>query len=146
MINESFANISATTAPIFVKFETYVHKLVKNYKTNFCKDLYTHTGTPCLCPVCARVFTDLYQISFVSSFLSYELKFWISKRSELTFWRYLQNNIDYILGISLVYLRYVYISSIARVHIRYISVISQVYHMYISGVFQEYLRKITGIS
>ena len=37
-----FANISATKAPIFMKFETYIHKILKNYQMIFCKDPCTH--------------------------------------------------------------------------------------------------------
>ena len=33
-----FANISATKAPIFMKFETYIHKIVKNYQRKILKD------------------------------------------------------------------------------------------------------------
>ena len=33
-----FANISATKARIFMKFETYIHKIVKNYQKIFHKD------------------------------------------------------------------------------------------------------------
>ena len=45
MIFESqynFANISVTKAPILMKFETKVHKIVKNYKIFFGKDPCTH--------------------------------------------------------------------------------------------------------
>ena len=48
MIFESrynFANISATKAPIFMKFETYINKIVKNYKIFFGKDPCTHART-----------------------------------------------------------------------------------------------------
>ena len=37
-----FANISATEARIFMKFETYIHKTVKIYHKIFCKDPSTH--------------------------------------------------------------------------------------------------------
>ena len=37
-----FANISATEAQIFMKFETYIHELVKNHQIFFCKDPCTH--------------------------------------------------------------------------------------------------------
>ena len=40
-----FANISATKAPIFMKFETYIHKIVKNYHKIFGKDLCIHART-----------------------------------------------------------------------------------------------------
>ena len=38
-----FANISATKARIFMKFETFFHKIVKNYLLIFHKDPCTHT-------------------------------------------------------------------------------------------------------
>ena len=37
------ANISATKARIFIKFQTYIHKIVKNYQKIFCKDPCTHS-------------------------------------------------------------------------------------------------------
>ena len=40
-----FANISATKAPIFMKFETYIYKIVQNYQMIFRKDLCTHART-----------------------------------------------------------------------------------------------------
>ena len=40
-----FANISATKAPIFMKFETYIYKIVHNYQQIFCKDPCTHVCT-----------------------------------------------------------------------------------------------------
>ena len=40
-----FSNISITKARIFMKFETYIHKKVKNYLLIFCKDLCTHAHT-----------------------------------------------------------------------------------------------------
>ena len=40
-----FANISATNAPIFMKFETYVHKVVKNYQQIFHKNPCIHART-----------------------------------------------------------------------------------------------------
>ena len=40
-----FANISATKAPIFMKFETCIHMIVQNYQKNFCKDPCTHART-----------------------------------------------------------------------------------------------------
>ena len=36
-----FANISATKNPIFIKFETYIRKVIKIYHYIFCKDLWT---------------------------------------------------------------------------------------------------------
>ena len=77
-----FANISATKARIFMKFENYNHKIVKNYQKIFRKDLctYTHSRginvrghvlsrrnarahifTSCAL-VCARIFTKNQQI------------------------------------------------------------------------------------
>ena len=40
-----FANISATIALIYVKFEIYIHKIVKNYQMIFRKDPCTHART-----------------------------------------------------------------------------------------------------
>jgi len=40
-----FANISATKAPIFMKFETFIHEIVKNYQIIFRKDLCIHPRT-----------------------------------------------------------------------------------------------------
>ena len=40
-----FANISATKAPIFMKFETSFHKIVKNYQKMFHNDPYTYLRT-----------------------------------------------------------------------------------------------------
>ena len=40
-----FANISATKAPIFMKFESKLHKIVNNNQHHFCKDLSTHACT-----------------------------------------------------------------------------------------------------
>ena len=40
-----FANISATKARIFMKFETYIYKIVKNCLLIFCKDPCTHVRT-----------------------------------------------------------------------------------------------------
>ena len=40
-----FANISATKAPIFMKFETSFHKIVKNYQKIFHKYPCTHAHT-----------------------------------------------------------------------------------------------------
>ena len=71
-----FANISATKAPIFMKFETYIHKIVKNYQKKFRKDLCTHARTrgvnmrarvssrqntrTHIYPSCARVFAWIF--------------------------------------------------------------------------------------
>ena len=84
-----FANISATKAPIFMKFETYIYKIVQSYQMIFCKDPCTHAGTrginvrarvfvatkrasARLRLVCPGVCTDLYEKSFDDSLLSYE--------------------------------------------------------------------------
>ena len=40
-----FANISATKTRIFMKFETYIYKIVKNCLLIFCKDPCTHVRT-----------------------------------------------------------------------------------------------------
>ena len=40
-----FSNISATKTRIFMKFETYIHKISKNYLLIFRKDPCTHTRT-----------------------------------------------------------------------------------------------------
>ena len=77
-----FANISATKAPILMKFETYIHKILKNYLLIFRKDPCTHARTrdknmrarvsyrqnasahiyaSCVC-VCAQIFTKNQQI------------------------------------------------------------------------------------
>ena len=42
---DCFANISATKAPIFVKFQTYIHKIVKNQQQIFRKDPCTNART-----------------------------------------------------------------------------------------------------
>ena len=39
------ANISATKAPIFMKFETFINKILKNYQMIFCKDPCTNPST-----------------------------------------------------------------------------------------------------
>ena len=49
-----FANMSATKAPIFMKFDTYIHKTVKIYHMNFCKDPCTQARTRGV-NACARV-------------------------------------------------------------------------------------------
>ena len=77
-----FANISVTKARIFMKFETYIYKIIKNYQTIFRKDPCTHARTrgkimrarvssrqnardyiyaSCVC-VCARIFTKNHLI------------------------------------------------------------------------------------
>ena len=48
-----FANISTTKAPIFMKFEAFIHEIVKNYQIIFCKDPCIHTRTRGV-NVCAR--------------------------------------------------------------------------------------------
>ena len=76
-----FANISATKAPIFMKFETYIHKIVKNYPKKFRKDLCTHARTrgvnmrarvssrqntrTHIYPSCARVFAWIFTKIFL---------------------------------------------------------------------------------
>ena len=40
-----FVNISGTKAPIFIKFETLIHEIVKNYQMIFCKDPSAHART-----------------------------------------------------------------------------------------------------
>ena len=80
MISKSqdcFANISLTKAPFFMKFQIYIHKIVKNIHKIFHKDPSTHARKRCLnvrarvlsrrnvlahiyasCgPVCGRIFT-----------------------------------------------------------------------------------------
>ena len=57
MISKSqdcFANISLTIAPIFLKFKTNIHKIVKNYHKNFRKDLCAHAHTRSI-NLCMRV-------------------------------------------------------------------------------------------
>ena len=49
-----FANISATKARIFIKFQTYIHKIVKNDQKIFRKDPCAHAHTRGV-NVCARV-------------------------------------------------------------------------------------------
>ena len=85
MIFESqynFENIFETKALIFMKFETKVYQIVKNYHKNFRKDPCTHTRTrgvnvrarvssrqnarghvyaSCAC-VCARIFTKIFVV------------------------------------------------------------------------------------
>ena len=77
-----FANISATKARIFIKFQTYIHKIVTNDQKIFRKDQCTHAHTRgvnvcegvlsrrnalaqifALCaPVCGRILTKNQQI------------------------------------------------------------------------------------
>ena len=89
-----FVNISATEAQIFLKFETYIHKVVKNHQMIFHKDPCTDGRTQgvCVCArfiatkrahvrlrlVCAQMCTDLYEKSFDDSLLPYEYKSQIS--------------------------------------------------------------------
>ena len=40
-----FANISATIAQIFMKFETYLHMIIRNHQMNFLKYPCTHART-----------------------------------------------------------------------------------------------------
>ena len=49
-----FANISAMKAPILMKFETYIHMIVKNYQKKNHKDPCTHVRERCV-NVCVRV-------------------------------------------------------------------------------------------
>ena len=42
---DCIANIFATKAPIFIKFDTYILKIVKNYQKKFRKDPCTHART-----------------------------------------------------------------------------------------------------
>ena len=49
-----FANIFATEAHIFMKLETYIHKIVKNHQMIFRKDPCTDARTRGV-SVCARV-------------------------------------------------------------------------------------------
>ena len=79
-----FANISAMKALIFMKFETYFHKIVKNYLLIFRKDPCTHARirgenmhacvllqqnalvhiyASCVC-MCAQIFTKNQQVIF----------------------------------------------------------------------------------
>ena len=99
MIFESqynFANISVTKAPILMKFETKVHKIVKDYhKRSRARFVATKRACARFVFVCASVCMDLYQRKFGISLLSYELKFQISLRSELSLQRYLQNCTDF---------------------------------------------------
>ena len=89
-----FANICATKASIFMKFETYVHKIVKNHLPIFYKDPCTHARTrgknmrarvssrqnarahvyaPCV-RVCARIFMKnhlLILYNFVNTIIKF---------------------------------------------------------------------------
>ena len=67
-----FANISATKAQIFMKFETYICKIVKIIKYPC-----THAHTRGV-NVCAPVCTDLYEKLFDDSLLPYKDKSQIS--------------------------------------------------------------------
>ena len=76
-----FANISATKTRIFMKFETYIYKIVKNYQKIFRKDLCTHARTrgvnmrarvssrqntrTHIYPSCARVFAWIFTKFFL---------------------------------------------------------------------------------
>ena len=90
-----FANISTTKAPIFMKFEIYIHKIVKNHQKSFRKDLWKHQRTwgvnvrarissrqnrrAHVYASCARVSARIFtQKSFDNSLLSYEYKSQIS--------------------------------------------------------------------
>ena len=77
-----FANISTTKAPIFMKFETYIHKIVKNHQMIFRKDPCKHAPTrfvnvrarvlprqnarahvyTSFARVCARIFTKISKV------------------------------------------------------------------------------------
>ena len=83
-----FANISAMKAPIFMKFEATIHKVVKNYQNIFCKVLCPHTCTRGInmrtrvfsrqnqhshvYASCARVCTRIVTKKFDDSLKSYE--------------------------------------------------------------------------
>ena len=85
-------NISSTEARIFMKFETYVHKIVIDHEPNFHKDIGTpgiidpifcmwapfHRECARLCLVRAHLCTDLYENLVVGRLLSYEHKSQIS--------------------------------------------------------------------
>ena len=90
-----FANISAMKASIFMKFETYINKIVKKYQMIFrkdpCKDACTrgvnvrahvlsrrNARAHVYAFVRVRVCTDLYEKSLDNSLLSYEFKSQIS--------------------------------------------------------------------
>ena len=91
----NFANISATKALIFIKFDTSIHKIVKNHQQIFHKDLCIHAHKRRKCVrvrffvtkltfvatkgasaplrlVCAHARTDFYEKSVDDSLLSYE--------------------------------------------------------------------------
>ena len=59
-----FANISATKDPIFMKFETYIHKTVKIYHKIFCKDPCTHVRTRGV-SACTRVLSRRNALAYV---------------------------------------------------------------------------------
>ena len=89
-----FANISATEAQIFMKFEIYLHKVVKNHqiicRKDPCKDARTRGVSVCArvssrqnahahvyvsCPrVCARIFTKNY-LMILYNLMKISLKF-----------------------------------------------------------------------
>ena len=67
-----FANISATKAPIFMKFETQLHKIINNNQHHFCKDPSTHARSggvnarahvyvSCV-RVCSRIFLKIFLV------------------------------------------------------------------------------------
>ena len=84
-----FSNISAAKAPIFIKFETSIHKIVKNYQKIFREDLCTHArkqgvhvrarvsswqnaSAHVYASLRAGVYTVLYEKSFDNYLLSFE--------------------------------------------------------------------------
>ena len=89
-----FANISATKAPIFMKFETYIHNIVDNYQKKIRTDQCTHVRARCvnvrarvlprrnerahvytLCAhLCARIFMKFFVI-FLHYLMNISLKF-----------------------------------------------------------------------
>ena len=90
-----FANISATKARIFLKFDTYIHKIVKKIPQHFLlRSVHTcaHTrrkrararfaamkrARASFCLVYTRLCTDLYEKFYDISLLSYEFKSQIS--------------------------------------------------------------------
>ena len=107
-----FANISTMKAPIFMKFETYIHKIVKNHQMIFRKDPCKHARTRFVnvrarvLPHCRTFYRDFARLQLVRAHLCTKLnEIWyirsqdsnwppykISWRSELPLRRYLQNN------------------------------------------------------
>ena len=89
-----FANISATKAQIFIKFETYIYKIVKIYQKIFCKDSCTYTNTRGLnvrarffamkracayfCLMCGHMHTDLFE-KLVDNSLLQGVSEWLQK-------------------------------------------------------------------